>query len=67
MIKHVINAFIEFREIHIYLKPNIFKYIENNSGNDALSIWYKLVLVDKNEKVKFLFQNLNLNLIYFQE
>ena len=23
---NVINAFIEFREIHIYLKPNIFKY-----------------------------------------
>ena len=46
------------KKISDNFKQHISKYIENNSGNDALSIWYKLVLVDKNEKVKFLFQNL---------
>ena len=39
-------------------KEHLRDYIENNAGKDALSVWYKLILVDKSEKVNFLDENL---------
>ena len=39
-------------------KEHLRDYIENNAGKDALSVWYKLILVDKSGKVDFLDENL---------
>ena len=39
-------------------KEHISQYIMNNAGNGALSLWFKLVLVEKNDKLMFLYENL---------
>ena len=39
-------------------KDHLKEYIENNAGKDALSVWYKLILVDKSDKLIFLDENL---------
>ena len=47
----------------IYPISNIFnkhiiKYIENNSGNGPLSVYYRLILEENNERLAFLYKNL---------
>jgi len=37
---------------------HLIKYIENNSGNGPLSVWYRLVVEESNERVAFLYKNL---------
>ena len=34
------------------------EYIQNNSGDGALSIWYKLVIIENSERVVYLYKNL---------
>ena len=63
------NKLIEvyFKILHkgekIYPISNIFnkhliKYIENNAGNGPLSVWYRLVAEESNERVAYLYKNL---------
>jgi len=37
---------------------HIIKYIENNSGNGPLSVWYRLVIEESNERLAYLYKNL---------
>ena len=39
-------------------KEHLKEYINNNAGKGALSIWYKLVLINKSDKIIFLDENL---------
>ena len=41
-------------------KEHIEQYIKDNAGNTALSLYYKLILVEKNDRIIFLFENLKL-------
>ena len=63
------NKLIEvyFRILHkgekIYPISNSFNkhiitYIENNSGDGPLSVWYRLVVEESNERLSFLYKNL---------
>ena len=39
-------------------KEHLKEYINNNAGKGALSVWYKLVLINKSDKIVFLDENL---------
>jgi len=40
------------------IKRHLFKYIEINSGSGPLSVWYKLVLEESDERLAYLYKNL---------
>ena len=40
-------------------EEHLKEYIEKNAGTSALSIWYKLIILNTKHKVKFLIENLN--------
>ena len=45
-------------------RDHLKEYIKNNSGKGALSVWYRMVLINQSQKIVFLDENLN-NKDYF--
>ena len=40
-------------------RDHLKEYIKNNSGKGALSVWYRMVLINQSQKIVFLDENLN--------
>jgi len=47
-----------FYPISSSFNKHLFEYIENNSGNGPLSVWYRLAIEESSKRLEFLYNNL---------